>query len=162
MARKIPAGQPGQAAASFDGVLAAHGHNTGIVVPPEVIEQLGSGKRPAVTVGLNGYVFRSTVAVMSGQYLIGVSAAIRKETGLAAGDAIHVELTVDSSPRPVEIPDDFAAALAAAPEAAALFERLSNSLQRYHLDQISSAKTAETRERRIAKAIDTFLAGKKR
>jgi hypothetical protein len=115
-----------------------------------------------VSVDVNGYVFRSTVAVMSGQYLIGVSAAIRKETGLAAGDAIHVELTLDSSPRAVDLPDDLAAALAAAPEAAAFFAQLSNSLQRYHVDQVAGAKTAETRERRVAKAVATFLAGKPR
>jgi Bacteriocin-protection, YdeI or OmpD-Associated/Domain of unknown function (DUF1905) len=162
MATKRPADPPEVPAASFDGVLAAHGNNTGIVVPPEVIEQLDAGRRPPLSVDLNGHVFRSTVGVMSGQYLIGVSAAIRKATGLGAGDAIHVKLTVDSSPRSVEIPEDLAAALAAAPEAAAFFGRLSNSLQRYHVDQVSSAKTAETRERRIAKAIDTFLAGKQR
>lgn len=162
MEAKRSDGQPGEAAASFDGVLAARGNNTGIVVPPEVIEQLGAGKRPAVSVSLNGYVFRSTVGVMSGQHLISVSAAIRRATGLAAGDAINVELTVDSSPRPVEMPGDFAAALSAAPQAAAFFEGLPNSLQRYHVDQVTSAKTSETRNRRIAGAIDTFLAGKKR
>jgi hypothetical protein len=148
--------------AAFDGILAAHGNNTGIVVPPAVIEQLGGGKRPPVSVVVNGYGFRSTVAVMAGEYLIGVSAAIRKETGLAAGDAIHVELTVESSPRPIEIPEDLAAALAAAPQAAAFFHGLSNSLQRYHLDQIAGAKTEETRNRRIAKAVELFLAGRSR
>jgi hypothetical protein len=154
-----PGGEP---QATFDGVLTASGNNTGIVVPVEVIERLGAGKRPPVSVDLNGYQFRSTVGVMSGQYLIGVSAAIRKATGLAAGDAIHVELAVDSSPRSVEMPDDFAAALAAAPEAEAFFARLSNSLQRYHVDQVAGAKTAETRQRRIATAVATFLAGKQR
>ena len=150
------------AQASFDGVLTADGNNTGIVVSPEVIEVLGAGKRPPVSVDLNGYTFRSTVAVMSGQYLIGVSAAIRKATGLGAGDAIHVQLTVDTSPRQIDMPDDFAAALAAAPDAAAFFDRLSNSLQRYHVDQVSSSKTPDTRARRIAKAIETFRAGKQR
>jgi hypothetical protein len=158
--------QPGDRAeaskASFDGVLVANGNNTGIVVPLDIIEALGAGNRPPVSVDINGYAFRSTVAVMSGQHLIGVSAAIRKATGLSAGDDIHVELVVDSSPRSVEMPEDFAAALNAAPHAAAFFARLSNSLQRYHTDQVSSAKTAETRERRIAKAVEAFLAGKPR
>ena len=155
-------GSGSQRAAVFDGVLTAHGNNTGIVVPDEVIERLGAGKRPPVSVDVNGFVFRSTVAVMSGQFLIGVSAAIRKETGLAAGDPIHVQLTVADTPREVEVPADLAAALAETPAAATFFEGLSNSLQRYHVDQINAAKAADTRARRVAKAVDTFLAGKKR
>ncbi len=150
------------AGATFDGVLTAHGNNTGIHVPPEVIEQLDAGRRPAVQVDVNGHVFRSTVGVMGGEHLIGFSAALRKETGLAAGDAIHVVLTVDSSPRTVELTPEFAAALDAEPAARAFFDQLSNSLQRYHADQVSSAKTEETRDRRIAKAVGLFLAGQQR
>ncbi len=85
--------------ASFDGVLTSFGNNTGIVVPPEVVVQLDAGKRAPVSVDVNGHTFRSTIAVMNGQSLIGVSAAIRKSTGLAGGDPIHVELAVDNSPR---------------------------------------------------------------
>jgi hypothetical protein len=162
MANKRSAQQAPAATASFDGVLAAHGKNTGIVVPAGVIDHLNAGRRPPVSVDLNGYTFRSTVGVMSGEFLIGVSAAIRKATGLAAGDSIHVQLCVDSSPREVEVPPDFAAALTAEPKAKAFFEQLSNSLQRYHVDQITSARTPETRGRRIVKAVDTFLSGEKR
>ncbi len=150
------------ASAAFDGVLTAHGNNTGILVPPEVIEQLGAGRRPAVRVDVNGHVFRSTVGVMSGDHLIGFSAALRNETGLAAGDAIHVVLTVDASPRAVELTPELAAALDAEPAARAFFDQLSNSLQRYHAEQVSSAKTDETRDRRIAKAVGLFLSGKPR
>jgi uncharacterized protein YdeI (YjbR/CyaY-like superfamily) len=46
------------------------------------------------------------------------------------------------------VPPDFAAALTAAPKAETFFEQLSNSLQRYHVDQITSARTPETRDRR--------------
>lgn len=147
---------------SFDTTLSGFGKNTGIVVPPEAIDALGAGKRPPVDVDVNGYQFRNTVGVMKGQSLISVSAAIRKETGLAAGDPISVTLTLNEAPRTVEIPDDFAAALAANPGAEEFFAALSNSLQRYHLDQITSAKTAETRQRRIDKSIGLFLEGKKR
>ena len=161
MANKRSAQRSPAAPVSFDGVLAAHGNNTGIVVPADVIDHLNSGRRPAVSVDLNGYVSRSTVGVMSGEFLIAVSAAIRKATGLVAGDSIHIQLSVDSSPREVEVPPDFAAALTAAPKAKKFFEQLSNSLQRYHVDQITSARTAETRGRRIVKAVDTFLSGEK-
>ena len=60
------------------------------------------------------------------------------------------------------MPADFAEALAAEPEAAAFFARLSNSLQRYHVDSINGAKAAETRRRRIDKAIALFREGRKR
>jgi len=146
----------------FDTKVKAAGNNTGIVVPDEMIERLGAGHRPAVIVNVNGYEYRNTVAVMGGKHMIGISAAIRKETGLKGGDPIHVVLTVADKPREVVIPGDFAAALSAAPKAKAFFNKLSNSLQRYHVDNINGAKTAETRQRRIEKAIALFREGKRR
>jgi hypothetical protein len=147
---------------SFDTTLSSFGNNTGIEVPEALVQQLGSGKKPAVTVLVNGYEYRSTVGVMSGKYLIPVSAAIRKDTGLSGGDAIHVVLTLATEPRTVDMPDDFAAALAAQPAAKAFFEGLSNSLQRYHVDNVDAAKSADTRQRRIEKSVQLFLDGKQR
>jgi hypothetical protein len=148
--------------AEFDTVVAAVGNNTGIEVPPDVIEQLGAGKRPPVLVNVNGYEYRNTVAVMGGKSLISISAAIRKETGLTGGDPIHVRLTVADTPREVNVPADFSAALAAREEARAFFAKLSNSVQRYHVDNINAAKSAETRQRRIDKAVALFEDGKAR
>jgi hypothetical protein len=148
--------------AEFDSTLAATGNNTGIVVPDEVIDQLGGGRKPAVAVNVNGYEYRSTVAVMGGKYMISVSAAVRKDTGLKAGDPIHVVLTLADQPREVVVPEDLAAALSGEPAAEAFFAALSNSLQRYHVDNISGAKTPETRQRRIDKAVALFLEGKRR
>ena len=150
------------AGATFETSVAASGNNTGIVVPVEVIERLGAGRRPPVLVDVNGYEYRSTVAVMGGKHMIGISAAVRKATGLKGGDPIQVTLTVAEGPREVDVPADLAEALADDPEAAAFFARLSNSLQRYHVDNINGAKTAETRERRIVKAIALFGEGRKR
>lgn len=150
------------ASIEFDTTVTAIGNNTGIVVPDDVIEQLGAGRRPALIVNVNGYEYRSTAGVMGGKSMISISAAVRNETGLKGGDPVHVTLTVADTPRVVEVPDDFAAALAAEPGAKAFFEKLSNSLQRYHADNINAAKTAETRHRRIEKAISLFKAGKQR
>jgi hypothetical protein len=148
--------------AAFDTTVTAAGNNTGIVVPDHVIECLGAGRRPAVVVNVNGYEYRSTVAVMGGKHMISISAAIRKQTGLNGGDPIHVTLTLADTPREVGLPGDFAAALSVDPVGGAFFARLSNSLQRYHVDTINGAKTAETRQRRIDKAISLFREGKKR
>ncbi len=150
------------ASVTFDTTVFAAGNNTGIEVPPELIEQLGAGRRPAVVVNVNGYEYRNTAGVMGGRHLISISAAVRKETGLKAGDPIHVVLTVADAPREVTVPDDFAAALAADPAAAAFFGGLSNSLQRFHVDNVTGAKTADTRQRRIEKAVALFQQGKQR
>jgi hypothetical protein len=147
---------------TFDTTVTATGNNTGIVVPDHLIDELGAGRRPAVVVNVNGYEYRNTVGVMGGKHMISISAAVRKETGLKGGDPIHVTLTLADAPREVDVPGDFAAALAADPAAGAFFAALSNSLQRYHVDSITEAKTAETRQRRIEKAISLFREGKKR
>lgn len=147
---------------TFETILTASGNNTGIVVPDSVIEQLGAGKRPPVLVTVNGYEYRSTVAVMGGAYLIGVSAAVRAATGLAGGDPIRVTLTIADSPRAVQMPADFAAALDAHDGARRFFDTLPNSLQRYHVDNINAAKSPDTRQRRIDKAVGLFLEGKRR
>jgi hypothetical protein len=150
------------ASVTFETTLSAFGNNTGIEVPPDLLEQLGAGKRPAVVVDVNGYEYRSTVGAMGGKSLVSVSAAVRKETGLQGGDAIRVRLTVATEPRAVDVPKDFAEAMRANKGAREFFDQLSNSLQRYHVDTIEAAKTAETRERRVQKSVDLFLAGKKR
>ena len=150
------------ATVSFDTTLSAFGNNTGIVVPPGVIEALGAGKRPPVDVLLNSYEYRTTVGSMKGQSMISVSAAIRASTGLVAGDPVTVTLTINDTARDVTIPDDFASALRDNAGTETFFAGLSNSLQRYHVDQITSAKTEDTRQRRIDKAISLFLDGKKR
>jgi Bacteriocin-protection, YdeI or OmpD-Associated/Domain of unknown function (DUF1905) len=147
---------------AFDTTVTATGNNTGIVVPDDLIERLEAGRRPALVVTVNGYEYRTAVGVMGGKHMVSISAAVRKETGLKGGDPIHVTLTVADAPREVNVPDDFAAALSADQEAGAFFAGLSNSLQRYHVDAVNEAKTAETRQRRVEKAISLFRAGKKR
>ena len=147
---------------AFDTTVTSAGNNTGIVVPDEVIERLGAGGRPSVIVNVNGYEYRNSVGVMGGKHMLSISAAIRKETGLRGGDAIHVILTAAKGPREVNMPSDFEGALSAEPALSAFFSKLSNSLQRYHVDNINAAKSADTRQRRIEKAIALFRDGKQR
>ena len=142
--------------------LAGSGGKTGIVVPDDAVAALNAGRRPAVHVDVNGYAYRSTVAVMAGRCMIAVSSKVREATGLAAGDDLRVTLTVADAPREVVVPEDLASALARDDRARAFFDGLANSLQRYHVELVNEAKTAETRQRRIEKAVSLFLAGKKR
>ena len=136
------------ATASFNSTLHQTGNNTGILVPDEVIEQLGAGKRPPVVVTVNGYTYRSTVAVMGGRFMISFSSDKRAETGLAGGDPIEVALVVDTQPRTVEVPEDVAQALAKAGVREA-FDGLAPSKQKAHVTAVEGAKAAETRSRRI-------------
>jgi hypothetical protein len=126
---------------------------TGIPVPAEVVESLGQGKRPKVRVTIGGYTYRSTIAPYTGQYMLPLSAEHRQGAGVAAGDEIEVDVELDTEPREVEIPPDFAEALSADAEAKRAFEKLSYTHKREHVLAIEQAKKAETRQRRIEKAI---------
>ncbi|MEV6071084.1 YdeI/OmpD-associated family protein [Nocardia sp. NPDC052001] len=139
-------------------VLLAGKTATGVVVPPEVVEALGGGKRPKVRVTIGDTTFRNSVAPMNGVYMLGLNADVRQQTGIAADDVVEIDLHLDTEPRVVEVPDDFAAALNREPRAAAAFDRLSYSNRRAHVLSIEGAKTAATRERRIAKSIATLSA----
>ena len=134
------------------------GNNTGIEVPAEVVDALGAGKRPPVSITVNGYTYRSTVASMGGKYLLPFSAEWRSESGISGGDAIDVELELDTAPRVVDVPEDLRATLDGSPDAAAAWAKLSYSQQKGHVTSVSGAKAAETRDRRVA-AVVTKLVG---
>jgi bifunctional DNA-binding transcriptional regulator/antitoxin component of YhaV-PrlF toxin-antitoxin module len=133
---------------------------TGIQVPVEVVESLGQGKRPPVQVTINGHTYRSTVASRGGQFIIPVSAAHREAAGIAAGDEVGVDIELDTEPRQVTVPTDFAEALEREPAAKQYFDSLPYSHQSRHVLAIEEAKTAETRQRRIDNAIRMLLQGR--
>jgi Bacteriocin-protection, YdeI or OmpD-Associated/Domain of unknown function (DUF1905) len=135
---------------------------TGIQVPDEVVSALGSGKRPAVKVTVNGYSYRSTVASMGGVFMVSLSAEHRAGAGVGRGDEVDVDLELDTAPREVAVPPDLAAALDAEPAARATFDGLSYSNQSWHVLQVTGAKSDETRQRRIAKSVDALKQGRPR
>lgn len=135
---------------------------TGIEVPEEVIEELGSGKRPPVRVTINGHGYRSTVAPRGERFLVGVSAENRESAGVAAGDEVDVEIELDTSPREVAVSPDFAAALESDAGAKRFFESLTHSQKQWYVLPIEGAKKPETRERRIEKALEMLGEGRKR
>ena len=150
-------------AASFRApLLATGGNTTGFEVPAEAVAELGGGKKPKVSATLNGdYTYRSSVAVMGGRYMLGVSAAHRQASGISAGDEVLVALLLDTAPREVEVPDDLQGALEANPDAKAAFDKLAYSHQLRHVLSVVEAKTPGTRERRIARMLEMLLLGKK-
>jgi hypothetical protein len=143
-------------------ILQADGNATGIRVPDEVVTSLGAGKRPPVTVTINGYTYRNTIAVYGNEFLVGVSAVHRAGAGVKGGDVVDVEIELDTAPREVVVPPDFAAALDAEPVARQTFDALSYSNKSWHVLQLEGAKTDETRQRRIAKSVATLREGRPR
>ncbi|MDQ5874657.1 MAG: YdeI/OmpD-associated family protein, partial [Actinomycetota bacterium] len=121
---------------------------TGIRVPPEVVEGLGSHKRPPVRVTIGNHTYRTTVAVMGGEFMIPLSAENRKSAGVAAGDEVDVGIELDTEPREVSVPPDFSEALGRDSNARRYFDGLSYSHKRRYVMSIDEAKTAETRQRR--------------
>jgi Bacteriocin-protection, YdeI or OmpD-Associated/Domain of unknown function (DUF1905) len=132
---------------------------TGIEVPPKVVTALGSSKRPAVKVTIKGYTYRSTVATMDGKFMVGVSATVREAAGVAGGDTVGVDIELDTAPREVTVPDDFAKALKKDVAARKLFDGLSYSRKLALVGPINDAKTDETRQRRFDKALAALRDG---
>ncbi len=132
---------------------------TGIVIPTAVVEALGGGKRAPVKVTINGYSYRSTLAVMGGKCMVGVAAEHRGKANVKGGDIVVVELVLDSATRGVEVPADLAAALKKA-NARAAFDALAYSHRKEHVRAIDEAKAPETRLRRIEKTVQKVLGAK--
>lgn len=142
-------------------LLKGDGDTTGFVIPPAIVEALGQGKKPKVTVTINGgFSYPNTVAVMGGDYMIGISKERRALAGVKGGDTIEVTLELDTAPRVMEVPPDLKAALDKDKAAKAYFATLSYSNQRRHIDPINQAKSPETRARRIEKSVALFHEGK--
>ena len=133
---------------------------TGILIPPVVVAGLGSGKRPPVRVTINGHTYRSTIAPRGDGFKLGISAENRELAGVTAGDVVDVEIELDTEPREVTVPADFAHALDGDAAAKRFFDGLSYSQRQWFVLGIEEAKTAETRERRIAKAVDRLREGR--
>lgn len=132
----------------------------GFEIPAHAVEALGAGKRPPVTVTINGYTYRNTIAVMGGAYMIGVSSEHRGPAGVQGGDEVDVELELDTAPREVDVPADLLESLAADPPARAMFDKLSYSNRSWHVLQVTGTKNPETRARRIEKSVAALREGR--
>jgi Bacteriocin-protection, YdeI or OmpD-Associated/Domain of unknown function (DUF1905) len=134
----------------------------GFEVPPSAVEALAAGKRPPVTVTINGYAYRNSIAVMGGTYMIGVSSEHRGPAGVSGGEEVDVELELGTAPREVAVPPELATALDADPAARATFEGLSYSNKSWHVLQVTGTNNPETRARRIEKSIAALRDGRVR
>jgi len=147
----------------FRAELRSTGGNTaGFLVDDEIVAGLGGGGRPKVVVTVNGVEWRGSIARMGGAYWLGVSAERRAAAGIAAGEVLDVEVVLDTAVREVEVPADLASALDAEPAARAFWDGMSYSNKSWHVLQVTGAKAAETRARRVAKSVAMLLEGRAR
>jgi uncharacterized protein YdeI (YjbR/CyaY-like superfamily) len=122
-------------------------------VPDEVLEEL-RGRRVPVVATVNGHSWRTTTAVYGGVAMVGLNKAVRAAAGVAAGDRVHVALERDVAPREVAVPEALAEALAGDVAAREVFNSLAYTHRKEYAEWIAEAKRPETRERRIAKALE--------
>jgi hypothetical protein len=147
----------------FRTTLASRGPAAAIVLDDSQVAELGEGaKRFPIVATVNGYSWRTTMARMRGEFLVGLSRAVRQEAGVKSGDTVEVEIELDTAQRKVELPQALADALATDSPARAGFDRLTYTHRKEYARWISEAKRDETRERRIAEALELLREGKPR
>jgi hypothetical protein len=124
-----------------------------VEVPPDVVDELGGGKRIPVRASFDGIEYRGSVVSMGGGMILGVLKSIRQSLGKDPGDIVSVTVERDTAARTVDVPTDLAAALEEAGSRPA-FDALSYSHQRKSVQWIEEAKRPETRSRRIAETVE--------
>jgi hypothetical protein len=147
----------------FKTTLVPRGPAAAVVLDDEQVAAVGEGaKRFPVVATVNGYTWRGGVARMRGEFLLGLNRAVRQEAGVEAGDSVDVSVELDTAEREVEVPDALSSALAADPQASASFERLAYTHRKEYARWVAEAKREETRDRRVAQAVEMLREGKTR
>ena len=131
-----------------------------VELPFDVRAAFGSA-RPKVKVTVNGVELRTTVSVYGGRSYIGFRKEIREAARIGVGDRIRVEMELDTAVREVDVPDELARALAKNKAAKKFFDGLAFTQRKEYARWISEAKKPETRERRIARAMEMLKNGQK-
>jgi hypothetical protein len=143
--------------------LQPRGPAAAIVLDDGQVAAVGEGaKRFPVAATVNGYTWRTSVARMAGEFLVGLNREVREGAGVAAGDDVDVILELDVAPREVEVPEALAEALAADPQAKASFDGMAFTHRKEYARWIAAAKRDDTRQRRVCQALDMIRAGKTR
>jgi hypothetical protein len=134
-----------------------------VVLPKSASEKLPRRGRTTVEGTLNGHAFQATLEP-DGQlsHWLPVNKTLLDTAGVNVGDRVTLEIMpVEQEPEP-EIPADLQQALAAAPEARAVWDDTTTIARLDWIHWITSAKQAKTRAQRISNACDMLASGKRR
>jgi hypothetical protein len=147
----------------FTTQLQARGPAAAVVLDDDQVAEVGEGpKRFLVVATVNGYTWRTSVARMKGEFLVGLSREVRQGAGVEAGDEVEVTVELDVAPREVDVPAALAEALAADPDAGASFERMAFTHRKEYALWVAEAKREETQQRRVQQALEMIRAGQTR
>jgi hypothetical protein len=147
----------------FTTQLQPRGPAAAVVLDDEQVAAVGEGaKRFPVAATVNGYTWRTSVARMGGEFLVGLSKEVRNGAGVQAGDDVEVIIELDTAPREVEVPAALAAGLASDAQGKASFDSMAFTHRKEYARWIAEAKTDETRQRRVQQALEMLRAGKRR
>lgn len=143
--------------------LQAHGPAAAVVLDDDQVATVGEGaRRFPVVATVNGHTWRTSVARMGGESLLGLNRQVREAAGVAAGDTVDVVVLLDEQPREVDLPDDLATALSTDPTAKAAFDAMAFTHRKEYARWVAEAKRDDTRQRRVAQALEMIRAGKTR
>src|SRR5256885_1015532 len=143
--------------------LQARGPAAAVVLDDAQVAAVGEGKkRFPVVATVNGTTWRTSVARMGGEFLVGLNREVRESAGVQAGDQVRVELTLDTEPREVDVPEALAAALAGDADARAAYERLAFTHRKEFARWVEEAKRPETRASRVAQTLEMLHEGRTR
>jgi hypothetical protein len=148
---------------TITGEVQPRGPAAALVLTEEQVAAIGEGTRrfPA-RVTVNGHTLRGTVTRMRGEFLFGLSRALREQAGLTIGDAVTYTMALDGAPREVELPDDLVTALGADPAVRTAFDALAPSHRKEFARWVGEAKRPETRARRLEQAVQMVREGRTR
>lgn len=148
---------------AFTATLQPHGPAAAVVLDDAQVSVVGEGaKRFPVRARVNGYEWRTSVARMGGEFLLGLNRAVREAAGVQAGETVEVVLELDQAPRKVDVPPALAAALDTEPVAKAAFDALAFTHRKEFARWIDEAKRDDTRARRVVQALEMIRAGQTR
>ena len=143
--------------------LVPRGPAAAVVLDEEHVAAVGEGaKRFPVAATINGYTWRTTVTRIRGEFLLGLSREVREGAGVEAGETVDVAIALDTAEREVDVPEALARALAGDDAARAVFDGLAYSHRKEYARWVAEAKREETRERRVAQALEMLREGKTR
>jgi hypothetical protein len=129
-------------------------------VPDTLVDSLGAGKRPPVHATINGFPYRTRVAVYGGVSYIGLRKDVQAGAGVGPGDRVTVTISLDDTPREVDLPPDLARALNRDRAAQAAFDKLSFTHRKEYVVWIEEAKRDDTRKRRVDRTAEMLRQGK--
>ena len=137
-------------------VLAGRGPAAAILLTDEQVASFGAGKTFPVAVTIGGRTARLRLARMGGENMIGLSKAARAALAVEIHQEVDAVIRLDTAERTVEVPPALVAALDADPAVRAAFDALSPSARKEHARAVTDAKQDATRERRIAKIVQSL------